>query len=72
MRSVQEIAAGDTVIRMLAGTIPVTMKVHSVDDYFIYLGPPPHGWKFRRDTGAEVDEELGWDGLTITGSYLVP
>ncbi len=66
-----DVKAGDYVIRML-GEIPMTLQVHSVDDAFIYVGGPPNvGWKFRRDNGAEVDEDLGWDGLTETGSYLI-
>lgn len=64
------IKAGDKVTRMLGGKIPMEMRVTEVDDAFIYIGPRPDGWKFRRDNGAEVDEVLGWDGIHITGSYL--
>lgn len=28
-------------------------------------------WKFRKDTLKEVDEDLGWDGIEFTGSYLI-
>jgi hypothetical protein len=75
---------GQTVRRMLAGTIPVDLKVAAVDDEFIYCGPvpvpgaPPNeypGWKFDRTYGYEIDEDLVWgvkgpDGI-LTGSYLV-
>ncbi len=27
-------------------------------------------WDFHPTTGAEIDEDLGWDGVTKTGSYL--
>lgn len=69
-----DLKVGDTVTRMLAGVIPVQITITSVDDEFIYanpFGPEQEGWKFLRSNGAEVDEELGWDGYTQTGSYLV-
>lgn len=28
-------------------------------------------WTFHRETGMEVDEELEWDGVNKTGSYLI-
>lgn len=66
----EHVKAGDIVVRMLAGTIPMELKVHSVDETYIYCGKPGVGWKFLRSNGAEVDEDLGWDGVTHTGSYL--
>jgi hypothetical protein len=60
------IAVGDTVIRMLAGSVPIELEVTAIDDVHFHCGP----WKFRRDTGAEVDEGLSFDGLTRTGSYI--
>lgn len=27
-------------------------------------------WQFDETTGLEIDTDLGWDGKTITGSYL--
>lgn len=68
---------GDLVTRMLAGVCAVETEVTLVDDDFVYTSPPganwpiEQGWKFRRSNGAEVDEELGFDGITLTGSYLV-
>lgn len=74
---------GQMVRRMLAGTIPMDVKVAAVDERFIYCGPeleegvPPEqypGWKFDRTYGYEVDEDLGWGtqapGEIITGSFL--
>jgi len=68
-----QIKVGDTVTRMLSGTIPMPLKVTVIDDEFIHCGP----WKFNKTFGYEVDEELGLgvpdaDGKIITGSYLVP
>jgi hypothetical protein len=56
---------GDKVTRMLAGTIPMQLKITQIDD-LIHCGP----WTFHRDTGCEVDLELGWDGITTTGSFI--
>jgi len=74
--SFTDVKEGDTVIRMLGGKIPMELIVGRVDDTFIYTKSPDgkvklsEGWKFRRDNGAEVDADLGWDGITKTGSYL--
>jgi hypothetical protein len=69
---ISEIAVGDTVTRMLAGTIPMDLRVSAVDEHFIYCGPVGTGWKFDRLTGYEVDEELGWGPqFGASGSYLV-
>ena len=70
------IEVGDRVTRLLAGTVPMKLIVGKVDDNFIYTATPDgainieNGWKFRRENGAEVDEELGWDGIKMTGSFL--
>lgn len=70
------IKKGDALIRLLSGVLPMKVVVGDVDDTFIYTGSEDgkvhykEGWKFRRDNGAEVDEEIGWDGITQTGSYL--
>lgn len=58
---------GDRVTRLLAGEIPMKMTVTAVDDRLIHC----RDWTFLRETGCEVDEELGWDGKTVTGSFLV-
>lgn len=56
---------GHVVTRMLAGTVPQQLKITAIDS-LIHCGP----WTFHCDTGAEVDAELGWDGVTVTGSFL--
>lgn len=56
---------GDTVTRILVG-MPMELKVTEVTDELIICGP----WKFSRRTGAEIDEDLGWNEQT-TGSYLL-
>ena len=71
-RSFRHVQAGDTVLRLLAGVIPMELLVTAVDDQLIWCGPVNSGWAFDRDTGVEVDEELGWGpAFGITGSYLV-
>ena len=62
----EDVKVGDTVIRNLCG-LHMLMTVTEVDEKLIHCGP----WTFSRLNGAEVDEDLGWDGVTVTGSYLV-
>lgn len=72
-RDFRHVKTGDVVIRMLAGTHPVELKVTDITDDLIVCGD----WTFERRTGAEVDEALGWgirdenDHLSATGSFLV-
>lgn len=61
------VKAGDEVTRVLAGVLKMPMKVSEVTKNEILTAG---GWKFNRDTGLEIDEDLGWDGITTTGSYL--
>ena len=63
----RNLKVGDTVTRMLAGTVPMELKITEITDELIACGP----WTFDKNTGAEVDLELGW-GNIITGSFLVP
>lgn len=59
---------GDTVLRMLAGSIPCELRVSEVTDERIICG----GWEFDRMTGAEIDDDLGWGPPPkMTGSFLV-
>lgn len=70
--SFRAVGVGDTVTRLLAGSIPMSLVVTDIDERFIHCGGPG-GWKFDRSTGIEVDEELGWGPqFGISGSYLVP
>lgn len=62
-----DVKVGDIVTRMLAGSIPMQLKVTAISKEFIYCGP----WVFNRANGGEVDLELEWDGVKTTGSYLV-
>lgn len=55
---------GDKVTRILCG-IEMPLVVTQMDDYLIYCGP----YKFSKNTGAEIDEELDWNNIR-TGSYL--
>ena len=63
----EHIREGDHILRLVGGKIPMRMLVQRVDEEFIYCAG---GWKFRRDTGGEVDEDLEWDGVKRTGSKL--
>jgi len=66
MSEFETIKVGDTVIRMLAGQIPMKLRVSEVDD-LIHCGD----WTFSRKNGAEIDDVIGWNE-TYTGSFLVP
>lgn len=65
--SFRYVQVGDVVTRLLGGSIPMRLQVTDLDDELIHCG----GWTFDRDSGFEVDEDLGW-GLRygITGSFL--
>lgn len=65
-KKLQELKVGDSVTRMLSGLIPMPLKVTSINDNIITCG----AWEFNRLTGAEIDDDLGWDGVSKTGSYL--
>ena len=70
-QALQEIKVGDYVRRMLAGVIPMDLKVTETDDKIIYCGKES-GWWFDRATGMEIDDDLGWGPkYGITGSYII-
>lgn len=50
----EHIKVGDIVTRMLAGTIPMELKVTEVTDTLIACGP----WEFDRITGHEIDDMI--------------
>jgi len=61
----EHVKKGDTVTRLIGGTLPMELKVTKVDDKLIHCGD----WTFDRVTGGEVDEDLGWTAYQ-TGSVL--
>ena len=68
----EHVKVGDVVTRMLAGTIPMKLKVTAVTDTLIECGSGDEGWAFDRKTGAEVDDFLNWGPPPkMTGSYLL-
>jgi hypothetical protein len=69
--TISEVKVGDTVIRWLAGTLPMKLIVSAVTDNLIICGP----WTFDRQAGFEIDEQIGWgvkgaDGKIMSGSFL--
>ena len=67
MPGFEKVGVGDMVVRMLAGTLPMKLHVSRVTDQIITCGD----WEFDRETGAEIDELLGWGPPPLmTGSYL--
>lgn len=69
------VKAGDTVLRMIGGRIPMELLVTDVTDDLILCSTPSGsvgGWTFDRATGVEVDELLKWGPkYGVTGSTLV-
>ena len=59
------VKVGDVVTRLLAGYIPMQLKVSEVTDKLVVCGP----WTFDKETGAEIDQDLNWT-ISHTGSYL--
>jgi hypothetical protein len=55
MSKFHHVKVGDSVTRMLAGTIPMPLKVTEVSETLITCG----WWQFDRETGVEEDPELG-------------
>lgn len=54
---------GDEVTRMLAGTIPMQLKVTEVTETKLICG----AWEFNKETGHEID-----DDIPILVSHLLP
>lgn len=52
---------GDEVLRLLAGQIPMKLKVTSITEERIICGP----WEFDRITGIEID-----DAISVQVSHL--
>ncbi len=64
MKKLKETKVGERVTRNMAGII-MDLRVSEVTDDLIKCGP----WEFDRQTGAEIDEDLGWDN-NRTGSFI--
>lgn len=64
----EALKVGDVVTRMLAGKIPMKLRITEVTETVIKCG----AWTFHRKTGFEIDEDLGWTGEpnTFSGSFL--
>ncbi len=60
----------------LGNPISLQVMVGYATDKIIKVGskdgiiPWQDGWTFNRENGAEIDEDLGWDGITKTGSFI--
>ena len=68
--------AGDLVTRMMGGEIPFAFKVIRVTDTEIHCIPEgyknfPDYWRFDKETGAEIDDDLNWGPPPkVTGSFI--
>ena len=76
--NLSSVKTGDIFIRMLGGIIPMEVIVGDMDNEYIWVGSvdgtvkptKEWGWKFRRDLGTEVDEDLRSDGISNVISFL--
>lgn len=50
-----DVKKDDTVLRMLAGTIPMKLTVVEITEDRIICGG---GWEFDRQTGVEIDDDI--------------
>lgn len=64
--SIAALKVGDKVIRYLAGSVRMDLEITAIDEKGIHCGD----WLFHPLTGAEIDEDLSWDGISTTGSYI--
>ena len=66
-KKLAEIAVGDFVLRWFWGIpIPMRLKVTQITADRIICS----AWEFDRQSGAEIDEDLGWGPGGVTGSFL--
>lgn len=56
---------GEEVNRMIAGTIAMPLIITRITPEYIFCGP----YMFDRNTGMEIDEELGYSSYK-SGSYI--
>lgn len=74
----ENVKVGDKLTRLLGGSIPMEVIVTIVNEKTVICGSPDgfvkgteeDGWTFNRQNGAEIDTDLGWDGVTVTGSFI--
>ena len=69
-KKLTDYVVGDKITRMIGNTVPMTVTITAITPNFIEVNNG--AWLFHKDTGGEVDTDLGWDGVTITGSILRP
>ena len=68
-KKLAEIAVGDFVLRWFGGIPkPLRLKVTQLTADRIICG----AWEFERQSGAEIDEDLGWGPGGVTGSFIEP
>lgn len=69
-RSISHLQPGDRAIRYILGIIPMEVTVVSNDSKIVKCGNLMSQWFFNANTGWEIDDIMGWDGLNESGSYL--
>ena len=68
-----DVHVGDTLTRMLGGTVPMQLRVTRESEKFVYCATPDgtDEWTFERDSGVEYDPGLRWGTeFGATGSFI--
>lgn len=71
-----DVPVGEIVTRMLAGSVPMQLRISRVTETSLFCKPPdapdfPDEWEFDKATGAEIDDYLQWGPkFGRTGSFL--
>jgi hypothetical protein len=66
VKTLRDVGVGDTVFRWFGGPFPpMPLPVTAVTSNRIIC----RHWEFDRETGAEIDEFLGW-GPTRSGTFI--
>lgn len=65
--NLQDVEVGDTVVRLMGGSVEMPLVVSKVDDQFVYCGD----YTFEREHGCEYDPDLQWGSpWRATGSII--
>jgi hypothetical protein len=66
--TLQNLKPGDFVKRLIGNVVTMQMVVTEVTSTRIIC----RAYQFDKETGGEIDEELGWDGKLRSGSRIEP
>jgi hypothetical protein len=62
---------GEFIIRLMAENVAMKLRVTEVTEDRIYCGERGVGYAFDRETGIEIDEEIGFGPQGYIGSRII-